>query len=247
METRIIFNGKPYTKVEDMPVDVRQAYEQATAQFVDRDKNGIPDIFEGRAQDNVIAIQQSSITFNGREYKSTGEMPPVVRRLFEMVLGQADANRNGIADAFETAAGINVTYSSTRNDGPTPVNTPDVGTSKPGEVMDPVIKVLGQSANALDIFLRMFLGLASIATIPGAIFLMLKIDVSSRNQGGRFYIAMAAIAVLGLLDSQFRKLVERRAPLSLGTTEVERRYAMISLLLLLGAAFLLFGLAFFLP
>src|SRR5688572_30952849 len=105
METRIIFNGKPYTKVEDMPVDVRQAYEQATAQFVDRDKNGIPDIFEGRAQDNVIAIQQSSITFNGREYKSTGEMPPVVRRLFEMVLGQADANRNGIADAFETAAG----------------------------------------------------------------------------------------------------------------------------------------------
>jgi hypothetical protein len=247
METRIIFNGKTYTQVEDMPPDVRQAYEQAMAQFADRNKNGIPDIFEGRTQDNVVAIQQSSITFNGREYKSTGEMPPMVRRLFEMVLGQADANRNGIPDALEAAAGINVTYSSTPKEGSTPANTPDASTSKPDAVLDPVIKVLGQSASALDIVLRNFLALVSIATIAGAIFLMIKIDASSRNQGGRFYIALAALVILGIVDSQFRKLVERRAPLTLGTSEVERRYAMVSLLLLVGAAFLLFGLAFFLP
>ena len=32
METKIIFNGKTYTKVEDMPEEVRQAYQQALAQ-----------------------------------------------------------------------------------------------------------------------------------------------------------------------------------------------------------------------
>jgi acyl CoA:acetate/3-ketoacid CoA transferase alpha subunit len=95
METKIIFNGKTYTKLEDMPEEVRQAYQQALAQFVDADKNGIPDILERGGAGNVIAIQQSSINFNGREYKSTGEMPAIVRRLFEMAMGQADANRLG--------------------------------------------------------------------------------------------------------------------------------------------------------
>jgi hypothetical protein len=46
MESKIIFNGKTYTKVEDMPEAVRQAYEQALGQFADADKNGIPDIME---------------------------------------------------------------------------------------------------------------------------------------------------------------------------------------------------------
>jgi hypothetical protein len=30
-------------------------------------------------------------------------MPAIVRRLFEMAMGQADANRNGIPDVFESA------------------------------------------------------------------------------------------------------------------------------------------------
>ena len=93
METKIIFNGTTYTKVEDMPEEVRQAYQQALAHLADADKNGIPDIMERGSAGNVIAIQQSSITFNGREYKSVGEMPAIVRRLFEMAMGQADANR----------------------------------------------------------------------------------------------------------------------------------------------------------
>ena len=58
METKINFNGKTYTKVEDMPEEVRQAYQQALAQFADADRNGIPDILESRTRGNVIAIQQ---------------------------------------------------------------------------------------------------------------------------------------------------------------------------------------------
>ena len=76
---------------------------------------------------------------------------------------------------------------------------------------------------------------------------MLKMDGGSRSQGGRFYVAIAAIVILGAVDSQFRKLVVRRAPFSLGTTEAESRYAMISLLLMLLSAVLLIGLAWYLP
>lgn len=248
METKIIFNGKTYTKVEDMPQDVRQAYQQALAQFADADKNGIPDILEGRGSGNVIAIQQSSINFNGKEYKSAGEMPAVVRRLFEMAMNQADANQNGIPDGLESALGLgtasSTSASSGRGDSAATVNF-SFG-SAPQE-RPPVIKALDQTASALETLLRLLLGAVAFATVAGAIFLMLKMESSSRNQGGRFYIAIAALVILGAVDSSFRKLVIRRAPFSFGTTEAESRYALISLVLLLLSAVILFGAAWLLP
>jgi hypothetical protein len=247
METKIIFNGKTYAKAEDMPEAIRQAYQQALAQFADADKNGIPDIMERGAAGNVIAIQQSSITFNGREYKSTGEMPAIVRRLFEMAMGQTDANHNGIPDALETALGAQVTSSSAGTDRPESAIATNESTANPSHEREPIMKALGQTANALDTFLRILLGIVSVATVGGAIFLMLKMDGGSRSQGGRFYVAIAALVILGAVDSQFRKLVVRRAPFSLGTTEAESRYAMISLLLMLLSAVLLIGLAWYLP
>jgi hypothetical protein len=247
METKIIFNGKMYTKLEDMPQEIRQAYQQALAQFADADKNGIPDIMEGRTAGNVIAIQQSSITFNGREYKNAGEMPAIVRRLFEMAMGQTDANRNGIPDALEAALGIQVSSPTAGTDRPESAATANASTTNPSHQREPIIKALGQTANALDTFLRILLGIVSVATVAGAIFLMLQMDGGSRSQGGRFYVAIAAIVILGAVDSQFRKLVTRRAPFSLGTTEAESRYALVSLLLMLLSAVLLIGLAWFLP
>jgi hypothetical protein len=99
----------------------------------------------------------------------------------------------------------------------------------------------------LENFLRLLLGFIAIATVAGAIFLMLKMDGGSRSQGGRFYVAIAALVILGAVDSQFRKLVARRAPISIGTTEAESRYALISLLLLLVSGVILFGAAWLLP
>ena len=244
METKIIFNGKTYTKVEDMPEEIQQAYQQALAQFADADKNGIPDTMEGRAAGNVVAIQQSSITFNGREYKSTGEMPAIVRRLFEMAMAQTDANRNGIPDALETALGIQVTSSSARPESATAANA---STANPSREREPIVTALAQTANALDTFLRVLLGIVAIATLAGAIFLILKIDGRFGSQGGRFYVAIVALLILGAIDSQFQKLVTRRQPFSLTTTEAEWRYAMVGLSLMLVSAVLLIGLAWFLP
>src|SRR6266498_1863674 len=248
METKIIFNGKTYTNVESMPEEVRQAYQQALAQFADADKNGIPDILERGAAGNVIAIQQSSISFNGREFKSVGEMPAVVRRLFEMAMGQADANRNGIPDVLESALSRRETASPAAGTaGPETAAATNASTPNPPREREPIMARLDQTTNALDIFLRILLGIVSVAAVAGAIFLMLKMDSSSRSQGGRLYVSIAALVILGAVDSQFRKLVARRAPFSVGTTEAESRYGLISLLLLLLSAVVLFGAALLFP
>jgi hypothetical protein len=247
METKIIFNGKRYASPEAMPEEVRQAYQQAMAQFADADRNGIPDILERGAAGNVVAIQQSSISFNGREYKSVGEMPAVVRRLFEMAMGQADANRNGIPDALESALGIETQSSSAGSHRPQSVTAANLSTANSPHEHESIMKPLEQTANTLDAFLRLFLGIVAAGAVAGAIFLMLKMDSGSRSQGGRFYVAIAALVILGAVDSQFRKLVARRAPFSLRTTEAESRYALISLLLLLVSGVILFGAAWLLP
>ncbi len=248
METKIIFNGKEYTGPEAMPEEVRQAYQQAMAQFADADKNGIPDILERGSSGNVISIQQSSISFNGREFKSVGEMPAVVRRLFELAMGQADANRNGIPDALESAlTGFQTPPTTPENAKPEFSATVNAPTPNPPREREPIMAGLERTANALDIFLRILLSIVAIATVVGAAFLMLKMDSGSRGQGGRFYVAIAALVILGAVDSQFRKLVARRAPFSLTTTEAESRYSLISLLVLLLSAVVLFGVAWLLP
>lgn len=248
METKIIFNGKQYASPEAMPEDVRQAYQQALAQFADADKNGIPDILERGAAGNVIAIQQASISFNGREFKSVGEMPAIVRRLFELAMGQADANRNGIPDALEAAlSGRETPFPTAGTAGAETAAAANVSTSNPPHQREPITAGLERTANALDIFLRILLSIVAIATVAGATFLMLKMDSGSRSQGGRFYVVIAALVILGAVDSQFRKLVARRAPFSIGTTEAESRYGLISLLLLLISAVVLFGAALLLP
>src|SRR6266540_2187714 len=248
METKIIFNGKQYASPEAMPEEVRQAYQQAMAEVADADKNGIPDILERGAAGNLIAIQQSSITFNGREFKSVGEMPAMVRRLFELAMGQADANRNGIPDALEAVlSGSETPSTSAGSVRPEFSGAEHAPTPNPPHEREPIMTALGQTTNALDIFLRILLGIVSVAAVAGAIFLMLKMDSSSRSQGGRLYVSIAALVILGAVDSQFRKLVARRAQFSVGTTEAESRYGLISLLLLLLSAVVLFGAALLFP
>jgi hypothetical protein len=97
--------------------------------------------------------------------------------------------------------------------------------------------------------MAIFLGLLALAILAGAVFLMFQINGGPDSQGGRFYLAIVALLLLGWVDSQFGRLVERRTPFSLTTTETEgeRRYRMASLLLMLGSAVVLIGLACLLP
>jgi len=86
MTTRIIFNGQEYDSPEAMPADVRKTYQELLDQLQDRDKDGIPDVLQGGAG-NVLGIQQTSVTFNGRTLDDVRGLPAPVRRLIENAIG----------------------------------------------------------------------------------------------------------------------------------------------------------------
>lgn len=48
MSAKYIVNGQSYNSLDEMPPDVRHAYEQAMSLLGDEDKDGIPDILEGQ-------------------------------------------------------------------------------------------------------------------------------------------------------------------------------------------------------
>lgn len=53
--TRIVFNGQEYSSPEEMPANVRQAYDQAMATvFADTDRDGVPDILEAGSSSTVF-------------------------------------------------------------------------------------------------------------------------------------------------------------------------------------------------
>ena len=51
---QIMFNGKTYNSLEEMPANERMAYEQMQKIFVDANGNGIPDFLEGDIAKNVM-------------------------------------------------------------------------------------------------------------------------------------------------------------------------------------------------
>lgn len=50
----IIYQGKTYNSVDELPPDARAKYEQAMAQLADQNQNGTPDVLESAAQSSVI-------------------------------------------------------------------------------------------------------------------------------------------------------------------------------------------------
>ncbi|GAB4582135.1 MAG: hypothetical protein Fur0022_48910 [Anaerolineales bacterium] len=106
MTNKIIFNGKEYNRIEDMPPDARQAYESAMGQFsemfTDSDHDGVPDLFENLTtgnSPNVQVFSTSSIIFDGKAYNSPEEMPTEARQRYEQAF--QDKNRDGVPDVFE--------------------------------------------------------------------------------------------------------------------------------------------------
>lgn len=75
----IIFNGKAYNSIEEMPANERDAYEQVANVFVDKNGNGIPDFLEGDMVKNVMTAFTGTVSFNGQSYNNINELPAEVR------------------------------------------------------------------------------------------------------------------------------------------------------------------------
>ncbi|MBN1364008.1 MAG: hypothetical protein JW976_04295 [Syntrophaceae bacterium] len=66
-------NGKVYSSVEEMPADIRKAYEQAMSNT------------KGIEGENIFSIS-SKIIFNGQEFDSVDSMPADVRQTYETIM-----------------------------------------------------------------------------------------------------------------------------------------------------------------
>jgi hypothetical protein len=77
-------NGKEYGSLEDMPEDVRLAFEKK-AGSAGSNTPGIP------------AKMPSPIVFNGIEYPGIDEMPTYARNLYEQAMAAAEADAQGSA------------------------------------------------------------------------------------------------------------------------------------------------------
>lgn len=99
MTENILFNGKTYRSLEDMPPGVRQAYESVMQVLADKNQNGLPDLFEG-----ALRTQHTSLVYNGQSYERLEDLPPEARERYEKMMGEWDRDRNGIPDFAERFA-----------------------------------------------------------------------------------------------------------------------------------------------
>ncbi|MBM4428332.1 MAG: hypothetical protein FJ031_14025 [Chloroflexi bacterium] len=78
--SNIIFNGRSYSSIDEMPATERMAYEQMMNIFVDKNGNGIPDFMEGDVVQNVMSAYSSRVDVNGQTVRSLDDLPPEVRQ-----------------------------------------------------------------------------------------------------------------------------------------------------------------------
>jgi hypothetical protein len=78
----IIFNGKTYNDINDMPANERRAFEQMSHMFMDKNGNGIPDFLEGDMVQNVLAAHaaKTNVSVDGKIYHSLEDLPPELRQ-----------------------------------------------------------------------------------------------------------------------------------------------------------------------
>lgn len=117
MTEKIIFNGRIYRSIDEMPQKVRERYDQINLLFKDSNRDGVPDFIQDEGlkgikevydfikdiskspqdgsrinpdQVTAIHITDSSIVINGHEFKNTDEMPPVLREEYERIISEVD-------------------------------------------------------------------------------------------------------------------------------------------------------------
>ena len=102
MSTRIIFDGKEYASVEEMPLEVRRSYEQIAGLLADRDGDGIPDLVGDASASHTLTVRRMRFVHDGKVYSSVEEMPSEARRQYDAAVRQlGDADRNGIPNVLE--------------------------------------------------------------------------------------------------------------------------------------------------
>jgi hypothetical protein len=210
------------------------------------------------------------LIFNGQEYDSPEAMPPDVRNAYQAMLDQLqDKDKDGIPDVLQGGtAGKNVlgmlqtsvTFNGRTLESmglPAPVrhligNVLAHGISKaaaPAEPHgnEPLLRTLDTASRATEGLLGVLLAFAAGFVLVFGVGLMFAIGGGPELLKERLIVAIAALLILGGLDTQATRLARRRQPLLAPDTAEYRRFLVWSSLGLLLAAVLLLSLAWFLP
>ena len=132
-------NGKEYGSIEEMPPDIRNAFEKAMASQA------------GPGQQANSAMMQTKIIFNGTEYQSIDAMPQDVRQLYEKVLKAAET---GVApDNIITASDISGMQAGPKKYGTTSIENMGSSTKIEPTAFSPRILIIGVLLIALIILL----------------------------------------------------------------------------------------------
>ena len=181
MKTRIVFNGKEYAGLEDMPDDVRKEFGARLAQLAaDADGSGVPDVLEGKG--NVIGFQQTSITVNGRPVENLNDVPLPLR----LLMGYAVRR---IADT-------------PLPDTPRPESPPPANSA--------LLRRLDDTSNALGMLLYGISALAGAGLAIIGIWIILHLDAASRSEGGAFYLGIGVVIALAWTVGSLIRLALRR-------------------------------------
>ena len=180
MQARIVFNGQEYSGPEQMPDDVRKAFQEMLAQLsLDADHSGV---LEGRG--NVLGMQQSSLTINGRPIENLRDLPGPLRWLVGSLLGSL------LEHGTHQAA----------TDRAVPALPPE---------KQRLLQTLDATTNVLGTLLQVVSALLAGGLIVVGIWMILHMDASSRSQGGALYVGIAIVVavawLVGIVVNQVRR------------------------------------------
>lgn len=101
----IIFEGKSYDSVDQLPPEARAKYDAAMSKLEDKDNNGVPDILDNALRmSTTFTTTTSKIIFQGKTYDSADQLPPEARAKYDEAMSKLqDNNNNGIPDVLENA------------------------------------------------------------------------------------------------------------------------------------------------
>jgi hypothetical protein len=77
---KIIYEGKMYDSVEQLPPDARAKYDAAMSKLADENKNGMPDVMEDalKTAPTVVTTQFSRATLNANTNSASSNLGPMI-------------------------------------------------------------------------------------------------------------------------------------------------------------------------
>lgn len=87
MSVRTLFDGREYGDPDEMPPEVRQAYDRAIRLLDDRERDGVPDVLQGGEAIPLIRIEHDRrLVVNDKEYGGLEEIPSELRGFIEKLM-----------------------------------------------------------------------------------------------------------------------------------------------------------------